>query len=94
MNRGVRGGQEDEPSRGRSLQAWAEGVAIKAAAEDTERAGGRLAKAKKRAAECLILPLNHAVDPNPLDEIGHEIDEFVQDRLQHGLAKGTRAPTS
>ena len=56
-----------------------------------DRAGGRrLERAKKRAAESLVLPVSGALEVDTLGEIGHEVDEFVQDRLQQGLATGTQ----
>ena len=57
--------------------------------EEDGRAGGRLAKAKKRAAENLVFPVAANGDLNPSEDIGHEVDEFVQGQLQKGLAKGT-----
>ena len=83
------GGEEDRPAWGRSLLAWAEFLVLKEWTEEDGRAGGRLAKAKKRAAESLVFPVAANGDLNPLEDIGHEVDEFVQDQLQKGLAKGT-----
>ena len=52
--------------------------------------GRRLERAKKLAAENLILPTSRALEVDKLGEIGHEVDEFVQDRLRYGLATGTQ----
>jgi len=57
--------------------------------DGVDRRGRPSAKAKKRAAESLVFPVAANGDLNPLEDIGHEVDEFVQGQLQKGLAKGT-----
>ncbi len=52
--------------------------------------GRRLERAKKLAAENLILPTSRALEVDKLGEIGHEVDEFVQDQCQQDLTTGTQ----
>ena len=58
---------------------------------DPARPCARLAcRARRRAAAGLVQPNARSLEVDTLGEVGHEIDEFVQDMLKQGLATGTQ----
>ena len=59
--------------------------------EDAQAGGGlRLARARRHLAESYVRPTVFAGELQPLVEVGHEVEEFVQEQLHQNLARGTQ----